>query len=191
MIALCGPSSWDTPTPVQCIVLCSGLADWLSSTVVYAQGHRLIVLGSNLGSSCSGAFLGHQSSCKTAGKTASSVKRVNRNRNRHQGGGGGGAGGGPPPLYPPWATVKGAHDMFTLHALFPPPFVLSCLCKQLQALVPSIVAPWLLVVRFVFGPKPAPEPAPKPPATGKKKKHVQKFKMRYSLTKEGSEPVHT
>ena len=86
MIVLCGLSSWDTPTPVQCVVLCSRLTDWLSSTVVYAQAHRLIVLGPNLGSTCSGAFLGHQSSCKTAGKTASSVKRVNRNRNRHRGG---------------------------------------------------------------------------------------------------------
>ena len=44
-------------------------------------------------------------------------------------------------------------------------------------------------------PKPAPTPAPKPPAKGdaqgKKKKHVQQFKMRYSLTKKGfiSEPV--
>ena len=45
MIALCGLSSWDTPTPVQSIVLCSGLVDWLSSTVVYALAHELIVLG--------------------------------------------------------------------------------------------------------------------------------------------------
>ena len=44
MIALCGLSSWDTPTPV---FLCSGLADWLSSIVVYAQGYRMIDLGSN------------------------------------------------------------------------------------------------------------------------------------------------
>ena len=45
MIALCGLSLWDAPTPVQSIVLCSGLVDWLSSTVVYALAHELIVLG--------------------------------------------------------------------------------------------------------------------------------------------------
>ena len=46
-----------------------------------------------------------------------------------------------------------------------------------------------------FFPKQAPKPAPKPlargDAQGKKKKHVQQFTMRYSLTKKGfiSEPV--
>ena len=52
---------------------------------------------------------GHKSSYKTAGKTASSVKRVNRNRNRHRGvGRGGGLGGDPPPHYiHPW---RGAHN---------------------------------------------------------------------------------
>ena len=32
---------------MQCIVLCSGMADWLSSAVVYAWAHELSVLGSN------------------------------------------------------------------------------------------------------------------------------------------------
>ena len=45
MIALCGLSSWDTPTLVQSIVLCSVLVHWLSSTVVHALAHELIVLG--------------------------------------------------------------------------------------------------------------------------------------------------
>ena len=35
--------------PCECIVLCSGLADLLSSTVVYARAHGLIALGSNPG----------------------------------------------------------------------------------------------------------------------------------------------
>ena len=38
MIALCGLSSWDTPTPVQCIVLCSVFVDWPSSTVCVCNG---------------------------------------------------------------------------------------------------------------------------------------------------------
>ena len=37
MIGLCGLSSWDAPTPVQCIVLCSfvlRLAQWLSGICI-------------------------------------------------------------------------------------------------------------------------------------------------------------
>ena len=49
MIALCGLLSWDTQTPVQSIILCSELADWLSTTVVYAHADELVVLGSNPG----------------------------------------------------------------------------------------------------------------------------------------------
>ena len=42
-----------------------------------------------------------------------------------------------------------------------------------------------------FVPKPAPKPPAKRDAQGKKKKHVQQFTKRYSLTKKGfiSEPV--
>ena len=44
MIALYGLYSWDTPTPVQCIVLCSVLVDWPSSTMVYALAMDSFVL---------------------------------------------------------------------------------------------------------------------------------------------------
>jgi hypothetical protein len=54
---------------------------------------------------------------------------------------------------------------------------------------------WWLQFVPKFLPKTTPKPAPKPPAKGdaqgKKKKHVQQFTMRSSLTKKGfiSEPV--
>ena len=49
MIGLCGLSSWDAPTPVQCIVLYC--PDGLGS-VVYAQVYGLSVLGSHPGQHC-------------------------------------------------------------------------------------------------------------------------------------------
>ena len=48
MIGLCGLSSWDAPTPVQCIVLYC--PDGLSGSVVYAQVYGLSVVRSNPGS---------------------------------------------------------------------------------------------------------------------------------------------
>ena len=80
-------------------------------SVVQWYMHRLmngLPLVQNQGSTCSGAFFGHQPSRKTVGKTACSAEWVNRNGNRHRGGGRFG-GRTPPPLHyiPPWSMHQG------------------------------------------------------------------------------------
>ena len=54
MIGLCGLSSWDAPTPVQCIV--PHCPDGLSGSVVYPQAYGLSVVRSNPGSTMLGRF---------------------------------------------------------------------------------------------------------------------------------------